>query len=59
MTGVFDALPPLGEDAGDGPLLVLRDVPFAEIRRLREAGAEVWPGAWRADHIEIVEEPSL
>src|SRR3546814_20233684 len=29
------------------------DIPFAEIRRLREAGAEVWPGAWRADHIAV------
>ncbi|MGF1630736.1 MAG: nitrilase-related carbon-nitrogen hydrolase [Kiloniellaceae bacterium] len=58
LTGVLGATPPTGgEEAGDGPLLVVPDVPFAEIRRLRESGAEVWPGAWRADHIAIVEEP--
>ncbi len=56
MSGVLDAVAPRGEDDGDGPLLIARDIPFAEIRRLREAGAEVWPGAWRADHIAIVEE---
>jgi len=57
LTGVLGATPPLSEDSGDGPLLVVRDIPFAEIRRLRESGAEVWPGAWRADHITVVEEP--
>jgi predicted amidohydrolase len=58
LTGVLGATPPTGgEEAGDGPLLMVRDIPFAEIRRLRESGAEVWPGAWRADHIAIVEEP--
>jgi predicted amidohydrolase len=57
LTGVLGATPPTGgEEAGDGPLLMVRDIPFAEIRRLRESGAEVWPGAWRADHIAIVEE---
>ncbi|MGF1592205.1 MAG: nitrilase-related carbon-nitrogen hydrolase [Kiloniellaceae bacterium] len=56
MSGVLDAVAPRGEDDGDGPLLIARDIPIAEIRRLREAGAEVWPGAWRADHIAIVEE---
>lgn len=56
MTGVFETLPPLGVHEGDGPLLIARDIPFAEIRRLREAEAEVWPGAWRADHIALVED---
>ena len=56
MTGVYDAVAPLGEDQGDGPLLVVRDIPFAEIRRLRVAGAEVWPGAWRADHLTVVQD---
>jgi predicted amidohydrolase len=59
MSGELDAVAPRGEDEGDGPLLIARDIPFAEIRRLREAGAEVWPGAWRADHIAIVEDPAL
>lgn len=58
MTGVFDAVAPVADDEGDGPLLVLRDVPFAELRRLRAAGAEVWPGTWSADHITIVEDPA-
>jgi predicted amidohydrolase len=58
MTGVMEAVAPLGEHDGDGPLLIARDIPFAEIRRLRDAGAEVWPGAWRADHIELIEDPA-
>lgn len=58
MTGVLSAIPPQGEDDGDGPLLIARDIPFAELRRLRETGAEVWPGAWRGDHIAIIEEPA-
>src|SRR3546814_8949822 len=41
LTGVHGATAPTGEDPGDGPLLIERDIPFAEIRRLREAGAEV------------------
>lgn len=58
LTGVHGATAPTGADPGDGPLLIARDIPFAEIRRLREAGAEVWPGAWRADHIAVIEEPT-
>jgi predicted amidohydrolase len=58
MNGVLEDMPPLAEHEGDGPLLFAHNIPFAEIRRLRESGAEVWPGAWRADHISIVEEPS-
>lgn len=57
MTGVFETLPPLGVHEGDGPLLIARDIPFADIRRLRAAEAEVWPGAWRADHITVIEDP--
>ncbi|GAB4358334.1 MAG: hypothetical protein Kow00114_10450 [Kiloniellaceae bacterium] len=57
MNGVLESIPPVAEHAGDGPLLFAHDIPFAEIRRLRESGAEVWPGAWKADHISVVEEP--
>lgn len=57
MNGVLESIPPVAEHEGDGPLLFAHDIPFAEIRRLRESGAEVWPGAWKADHISIVEEP--
>lgn len=56
MNGVLGATAPVGEDPGDGPLLIARNIPFAEIRRLREAGAEVWPGAWRADTVTVVED---
>ncbi|HMA15468.1 MAG TPA: nitrilase-related carbon-nitrogen hydrolase [Kiloniellaceae bacterium] len=56
MNGVLGAIVPIGEEPGDGPLLIARNIPFAEIRRLREAGAEVWPGAWRADRITVIEE---
>jgi predicted amidohydrolase len=58
MNGVLGATVPIGEEAGDGPLLIARNIPFAEIRRLREAGAEVWPGAWRADRVTVIEEPA-
>jgi len=56
MNGVLGATVPTAEDPGDGPLLIARNIPFAEIRRLREAGAEVWPGAWRADRVTVIEE---
>lgn len=56
MNGVLEAIPPLAEHEGDGPLLFAHDIPFAEIRRLREAGAEVWPGTWQADHITLIED---
>lgn len=58
MNGVLGATVPIGEEPGDGPLLIARNIPFAEIRRLREAGAEVWPGAWRADRVTVIEEPA-
>jgi len=58
MNGVLEDIPALAEHEGDGPVLFAHNIPFAEIRRLRESGAEVWPGTWRADHISIVEEPS-
>ncbi|MEO3429082.1 nitrilase-related carbon-nitrogen hydrolase [Pelagibius sp. CAU 1746] len=57
MHGVLEAIPPLAEHEADGPLVFARDIPFAEIRRLRASGAEVWPGAWRADHVTLVEDP--
>jgi len=56
MNGVLGSTAPVGDDPGDGPLLIARNIPFAEIRRLREAGAEVWPGAWRADRVTVIED---
>jgi predicted amidohydrolase len=47
-TGVFE------RSEGAGPLLHARDIPIAEIRRLRRQGAEVWPGAWSNEGLKIV-----
>ena len=38
---------------GDGPFLVVPDVPVGAIRALRARGAEVWPGGWSADHVRV------
>jgi len=51
--GVLASIPPSDRTEGAGPMLIARDLPIAEIRRLRRGGAEVWPGAWRADHVRI------
>ncbi len=51
-TGVLATTPPKAESDGPGPLLVA-DVPVASIRSLRRRGAEVWPGAWPAEHLVI------
>lgn len=51
--GVLASVPPSDRAEGAGPMLIARDLPIAEIRRLRRGAAEVWPGAWRADHVEI------
>ncbi|MDX1711029.1 MAG: nitrilase-related carbon-nitrogen hydrolase [Rhodovibrionaceae bacterium] len=53
MTGVAGWLPPRDFDDGPGPMLVA-EVPVAAIRALRNGAAEVWPGAWSAEHVEIV-----
>jgi predicted amidohydrolase len=55
MIGVAGWLPPRDADDGEGPLLVTR-VPVAEIRKLRAGKAEVWPGAWSADHVEVIDD---
>jgi predicted amidohydrolase len=59
-TGVLAALGPLGDPLpGEdpwGPMLIARDLPVATVRALRAGAAEVWPGAWRADGIRIVED---
>jgi hypothetical protein len=44
------------EAAGDGgPLVIVRDLPLGTIRAMRRGGAEVWPGAWPASHVNVVE----
>ena len=49
-TGVFE------KSEGAGPLLHVRDIPIAEVRRLRREGAEVWPGAWSDAALRIVQD---
>ncbi|HMR32409.1 MAG TPA: nitrilase-related carbon-nitrogen hydrolase [Geminicoccaceae bacterium] len=41
---------------GEGPLVIARDLPLGTVRELRRGGAEVWPGAWPASHVRLVEE---
>lgn len=52
-TGLHAELPPVGQDDGDGPLLIARDIPIGQIRALRAGQAEVWPGAWKAEALAV------
>jgi len=54
-TGIFADLPASDRAEGPGPVLVARDIPVGLVRELRHGKAEVWPGAWRADHVRIVD----
>jgi len=54
-TGIFANLPASDRADGPGPVLLARDIPVGLMRQLRHGQAEVWPGAWRADHVRIVE----
>jgi predicted amidohydrolase len=38
-----------------GPLLLARDLPLGRVRALRHGGAEVWPGAWSAAHVRLIQ----
>jgi predicted amidohydrolase len=53
-TGILLETPPTDGRNGEEPFAIV-DLPIATIRRLRAEGAEVWPGAWEAAHIEIAE----
>jgi predicted amidohydrolase len=48
-----EEIPPQSEVEGPGPMLIARDLPIRLIRELRAGAAEVWPGAWTADHVKI------
>jgi predicted amidohydrolase len=54
-TGILAEIAPTDRAEGPGPLLIARDLPIATLRALRHGKAEVWPGAWRADHVRVVE----
>lgn len=51
--GVHAAIPPSDRPQGPGEMLIARDLPIAALRALRRGGAEVWPGAWTADHVTL------
>jgi predicted amidohydrolase len=53
FNGIAGELPPTGGTAGEEPFLMTA-VPVGALRQLRSGSAEVWPGAWSADHIRIV-----
>lgn len=53
FVGLAGEVKPQSETQGDGPLLIVKDLPIAEIRALRGGKAEVWPGAWKADHVTV------
>jgi predicted amidohydrolase len=53
FTGLFAEEPMQSESTGAGPLLIARNVPVGQCRRLRQSGAEAWPGPWSAAHIRI------
>lgn len=52
-TGVLAEVAPSYTAKDAGPLLVC-DLPLDQIRAMRNGGqGEVWPGAWKADHVVI------
>ncbi|MFD2204848.1 nitrilase-related carbon-nitrogen hydrolase [Kiloniella antarctica] len=53
--GIASEISPSDTTVGLGPLIVAKDIPIEEIRKLRNGSAEVWPGGWTADHV-VVEE---
>ncbi len=53
FTGTLAELPPIGNASDDGPMLVVKDLPLAQIRRMRAGAAGVWPGQWSAKHLTI------
>lgn len=55
FNGIGGELAPTGGDAGEEPFLTA-SVPIDAMRQLRSGAAEVWPGAWSADGIQLVRE---
>lgn len=55
LTGTVAKLAPSDSADEGGRWLLAHDLPLAGIRALRAHSAEVWPGAWRADHVTFVE----
>lgn len=55
FTGVGAELLPTDGSNREEPLL-FASVPLQQLRKLKEGNAEVWPGAWTADHVSIAVE---
>ncbi|MBO0344659.1 nitrilase-related carbon-nitrogen hydrolase [Roseibium limicola] len=55
FTGVGSKTPTTDGCAGESPVL-FATVPVTIIRELRSGDAEVWPGAWKADHVQVLVE---
>ena len=53
--GILADTGPIEGDADDGPRLVIDDIPIDTLRALKAGRAQVWPGAWAADHISFDE----
>ncbi|MEP3668400.1 MAG: nitrilase-related carbon-nitrogen hydrolase [Roseibium sp.] len=52
FSGVAAEIPPTSGANGEDPFLIA-DVPVRMLRDLKSGNAEVWPGAWSADHVRI------
>jgi predicted amidohydrolase len=52
FTGVAAEIPPTQGQNGEEPFLVT-SIPVAQLRNLKTGKAEVWPGAWTAEHVLI------
>jgi predicted amidohydrolase len=57
LDGVFASMPPHSAAAGVDPLLMVPNLPVGACRRIRNGGAEaeVQPGSWSAEHLQIHE----
>jgi len=52
FTGIAAEIEPTHGQNGEEPFLIAA-VPVAELRNLKSGKAEVWPGAWTADHVAV------
>lgn len=53
FTGTLASIPPAANVSDEGPMLLVKDLPIAAIRRMRAGAAGVWPGQWSAKHLKI------
>lgn len=55
FSGVADEIGATGGEAGEEPFLITH-LPLGQLRDLKRGNAEVWPGAWTADHVSVLPE---